>query len=213
MPDSAMPGAIAFVSKAVQSVLGEQGFHRRGHHLFRPAEDLFHGVHFQASRWGSRAEGSFTVNLVVAAPYVYGCWTGRPLPANPATALYPVQQRLGLVMPQHRDIWWNVSTDTYLPGLAEEVACVVVAYGLPFFDQYPSTMAMLEKVRRGERLPGSEPHLLMIHAILAKQHGFLAEATEQILRQLDAVPPSSFRQQIMRVAETLGLREAQGPPA
>jgi len=60
MSHSVTTSVIAAVSKASYlGALKSAGFSRRGNHMFRPFNDLFHGIHFQGSRWGSKDEGKF----------------------------------------------------------------------------------------------------------------------------------------------------------
>ena len=36
------------------------------------------------SRWGGAVECSFTINVIVTSAFLYGTWTGKPLPKNKA---------------------------------------------------------------------------------------------------------------------------------
>ena len=161
--------AIAAISPAVYANgLRPAGFRRQGNHLRRSSADLFHGLHFQASKWSTRLEGKFTINLVVTAPFLYQGWIGKPLPANPATALFPVQQRIGFLLPDSRDHWWTVTSGDPIAELAEEVTHALVRYALPFFDEFGSSSALLDRLRHGRGLPDLPRRIWLVHAMLAQ---------------------------------------------
>jgi hypothetical protein len=208
MSESITRTAIRVVSKAAfNNVLKKEGFRRQANHMHRQSGGLFHGVHFQASQWGSAVEGSFTVNLIVTFPGVYAYWTGTAFPANPATASFPVQQRIGLIMPGRLDRWWTVAEGVDLGVLSEEVALVLSKYGVPFFDRFPSCSALLETIRRGEEIPGvTEPQMPLIYAMLAQDQGFSNEAQNQIRMALRNVRSSGFRETIQLISKRLGLQ-------
>src|SRR5678816_2724353 len=99
MSKSITQEAIKAASRETAKRLAAAGFKRKGFHLHRKAGELFHAIQFQASRWGSTAEGKFTVNLIVTSPDLYEAWIG-PFPLNPASALFPIQMRIGSLMPE-----------------------------------------------------------------------------------------------------------------
>src|SRR5436309_2699849 len=113
MPKSITRTAIAAASKATFTPgLKSLGFRRQANQLWRSSNGLVHGVQFQGSQWGTAREGSFAVNLIVTSAWLWKCWTGCPLPSNPATAGAPIQQRLGMLIHGGRDYWWEVSEAT-----------------------------------------------------------------------------------------------------
>ena len=80
--------AIRLISAGgVASFLAPMGFKRQGVHFWREANGLTQAVHFQASRWGTKTDGSFTINLGVSSPLLYSTFTGKEPPKNPATTL------------------------------------------------------------------------------------------------------------------------------
>lgn len=207
MSQSATQAAIAQASRVAHSLLKADGFTRRGNHLFRDLGGTIQAFNFQSSRWGSRDSGSFTVNLVVTSEWLYTCWIGRCLPANPATALFPIQMRIGSLMPEQRDWWWEVSETTNLENLATEVANVLVNVGLPFLERFGTPEAMLQTVRESRGLPGLTPPMVtLVHAILAAQIGCANEAREQLAKaDLDAAN-SPFAATVRSIRERLQLR-------
>jgi hypothetical protein len=198
---------MAAAAKAVSDRgLKAAGFRRQGLHLHRLYQGLIHGIHFQSSQWGTATSGSFTVNLGVTSPWLYTSWTSRPMPSNPATALYPVCQRIGALMPSRCDQWWKVDANTDLPAVGGEVADAVMAYGLPFLDMFASSDVLLSGLRETGALPGLIPSQApLVHAMLAVEKGLLSEAREQIQRAFGGAGSSPFRGTVEIIAKRLGL--------
>lgn len=199
--------AVAAASKfAYANGLKAAGFKRTGSHLYRPSADLFHGIHFQASRWGSADEGAFTINLVITSEALYRTWTGKELPRNPASALFPVQKRIGHLMPAKRDLWWEVTPTTDIDVIKHEVSDAIDAYALPFFAEYLDGTSMLQRLRQNESLPGVyRGQAPLVHAILAQGLGLREEAKVQLRRASIDAGKSSFQSTVSTVAQRLGF--------
>ena len=147
--------------------------------------------------------GEFTVNLLVTSEYLYLCWAERT-PVNPATMFFPIQQRIGLLMPQREDRWWPV--DGEIDDLCREVSHALVQYGLPFFNAFPSADALLALLRNGTKPPGAfMTDACLVHALLAKEKGLDDEAFAQLRRALEKAGASSFRETVLKIAERLQL--------
>lgn len=206
MSDSITTKVMKSVSNNCRIDLTPFGFVRHAPHLFRQSDDLFHCIHFQASRWGSRDAGSFTVYLAVTSPSIYRHWSGRSFPANPATALWPIHQRLSLLFPEGKDCWWDVSATTDVTTLAAEISQHLQTYGLPFFDRFLSTSAILESLQREAALPGMPaPQIPLLRAMLFTDMDRRDEATACIAEALSKNRIPGFRGAILTVARRLNL--------
>lgn len=207
MSHSVTTPAIAAISKASYlSALKSEGFARRGNHMFRQSHDLFHGIHFQGSQWGSRDEGKFTINLVVTSGALYQFWTGKPLPSNPASALFPIQRRIGGLMPQHQDHWWSVDNSTDIEALGHEVTQAITSFALPFFTEYPESSALLYRLRQGAGLPGiTTAQCPLLHAMLAQIVGLPDEAAAQIHKAFDDAGSSPFKGTVTLIGQRIGV--------
>jgi hypothetical protein len=192
--------------EAAESGLRAAGFRRQGNHLNRLNGELVHGIHFQASQWGTARDGSFTVNLVVTSEFLYRAWTGEPLPANPATALFPIAQRIGLLMPGRSDYWWRVSAEIDVDSVAAHVATMVVEHALPFFAAFADHDAILACLRNGRAPNGLlQGQIPLVHAMLAARAGCLAEAKERLESAVALAGASAFRKTVILVGSRLGL--------
>jgi uncharacterized protein DUF4304 len=120
-----------------------------------PDPDHYLLVSFQRSRSNTAVAVRFTVNLTVMSRKAWEQrwqpWWGKPS----ATAQGPLgtYMRLGELMPQHDDVWWELASGTDTAALAAEVVQAVVQFGLPGLVQVRSAGW------RGDddRWPGVEP--------------------------------------------------------
>lgn len=127
---------IAEISRGVcTSLLIPAGFLRAAPHFWRENEGINHAINFQASAWGSQQSGSFTINLGVSTRALYEGFTGSTFPTNHGTALWPVSVRIGMLMPDHMDRWWEVMVSSDIKRISEEVVIALREYALPFFDR------------------------------------------------------------------------------
>jgi Domain of unknown function (DUF4304) len=206
MSTSVTTAAIKSVSETCIVSLKPHGFRRKSPHLYSETNDVFHCVHFQSSQWGSRESGRFTVNLAVTSPAIYRRWTGRRFPSNPATALWPIQQRIGTACGEARDLWWDVSADSDVSGIAADVCQRLVRCALPFFTRYPSTAAILADVQSGVAPPSiTMPQLPLLHAILLADAGHHSEAAECIERAIAQHKGTPFCETIVMIARRLNV--------
>ena len=167
MPRSVTHEAIRGASKEAAATLHGQ-FQREGPHLYRQSSDLFHGIHFQASQWGYRDAGRFTINLIITARYLFEPWLGVPFPANPATAAFPIQVRIGLLMPIGNDYWWEVDRSTDLAATAAHASSAIVQYAVPLFDAWASARDLVDHLHSTNLPRGfTEEQAAMVRAMAA----------------------------------------------
>lgn len=196
------------IAKSLHDALRAQGFKRREQKLYRPLGDVTHRINFQVSRWGTSDAGSFTVNLVIASGYCYEIWTGKPPSANPASAAYPVSQRIGLLLPDRKDKLWDVDASTDIQKLSKEVETLVVEVGIPFLDGIPDLESLLVRLRGEESVPYlTVPQARVVHAMLAARLGYRDEASLQLVEALRLAGPL-FKPTVLLIAERLGLTVA-----
>jgi hypothetical protein len=202
VPQSLTSVVIAASSKATQTLLAAEGFRRKSVHLLRASSDVLHCVHFQSSKWGTAQDGQFTVNFVVTWPSIYEAWTGKPLPANAATAAYPIQNRIGSCLPERTDVWWTVNDQTDAEAVAQKVASTVAETAPSFFARFSTTAMVLACLREHGGLPGlTQAQACLVHAFLAKSFGCESEAEQTLAVALANAGSSPFKSTIRSFAQ------------
>ncbi|MBW8310960.1 MAG: DUF4304 domain-containing protein [Rhizobium sp.] len=193
-------------SGPVGDLLKPFGFKRLAPHYWRDSDGLFHVVNFQASQWGTRDEGRFTINLAVSQPDLYYAFTGKAFPSNPASALWPINVRIGHLVPDQRDLWWKVSASSDLRSIGAEVAVVLREYGLPFFQQYASAASLSAALLGTEPIssvyPAQRP---LIAAALCARLNRPDDASKLLNAALQSHAGKPFEQTIRALANRLGI--------
>ncbi len=181
------------------------GFNRRGNHLFRPSNDLFHVVNFQASQWGSKDAGQFTINVAITSRVLFEFWAGKAFPSNPGSALFPITRRIGGLMPQRLDHWWPVDGTSDIGALEHDVTQTIISHALPFFSAYAESSVLLTRLREGLGLPGcTSAQCTLLHAMLAQIAGLSDEAAVQISKALVDAGSSPFKATVMLIGQRIG---------
>jgi hypothetical protein len=127
--------AISAISAgACRATLSPLGFRRSAPHYWRFVDGLSQCVNFQASAWGSREAGRFTIDLGISSPALFEAFVGRRFPKEPAAARWPVNARIGIVTPAQRDLWWDVDETTDLAVLGDHVADTLQNFAVPWFQ-------------------------------------------------------------------------------
>ena len=133
----------ARVLDAMSSVLKPAGFNKRGSVFQRPTANVVHLVSLQSSASSTALRCRVTVNLAVWVPRLYPT-------RKPDVWDSPWQQRLGLVMPEPRDRWWQVESDPTAEAAGVEIRTALTCFALPALDALASESALLDLWRSGK---------------------------------------------------------------
>ena len=135
----------ATILKGLQQVLTGYGFGKRGSAFLKEVGDVAHLVSLQAGQSSSASTLRVTVNLAVSVPSlgskIDDVWSAQ------------WRQRLGNLMPDPQDRWWNVSSPQEAEVVTQEISRCLTQYGLPVQERLSSTSALLQLWESG-RSPG-----------------------------------------------------------
>src|ERR1700694_2550010 len=122
----ATSGLKATVFDAIGRSLTPLGFRRRGTTFRRELAQVVQLVQVQTSQSSSSAVTKLTVNLAVLAPSLSNDRFVRP-----AVEAAHWRQRIGHLMPGHRDLWWSISDKPQAMLAASEIADRLARDGVP----------------------------------------------------------------------------------
>ena len=138
------------VERGLGPTLKNAGFHRQGADFSRRYGEALHVVNFQLSKWNNKELGKFTLNIGVHFSSVAALLYGKdPMPANPKEAWCLLRARVGLLMPEQKDHWWSITSETNADTVAEELMTVCSSYALPWLQQFENLAEMSWKPRPG----------------------------------------------------------------
>jgi len=193
-------------SGPVAALLIPLGFKRQAPHFWRETDGLFHSVNFQASQWGTSEAGQFTLNLGVSSPSLYSIFTGRSFPKNPGTVLWPINNRIGGLMPSRCDLWWQVTEVSDANKLGPEVADALREYAIPFFESIRTEEQFNELLLGGRPVPGlTAAQRPLVGATIAVQLGQLDVARRLLRTALNDHRGKPFESTVRNTARELRL--------
>jgi hypothetical protein len=200
-------------SKAIDSViqnhvkpfLKAEGFRKSARSFHRAKGEVIQVVNFQASMWNTPEGARFTINLNIVLPAFHEKWTGKPVPKNPSSAAAVCAYRIGLLMPEGKDHWWEVTPDSDTVSISREVADAIKEIGLPFLDKASELEYLLIKLQAEAHFPGIVMNKSLAAAILLSCMNRYEEARETIGALRERNTHAGFGETIERVAARLGL--------
>jgi hypothetical protein len=197
----------AIIAAGPAPILKAAGFRKAGRGFYRTTSGLWQVVHFQASQWNSPLAAQFTVNLNIVQPFFHEVWSGRPFPANPASAVPILSQRIGMLMPGGLDHWWEVTASTEVNLAGTEIAEAIADLGLPFLTDCADVEKLLQEFedKQGARI---RPRQSLYRAILLASRGDKGAAFQAIKEAAAANKVPVFAETISLIALRLGVSEA-----
>jgi Domain of unknown function (DUF4304) len=133
---------------ALQALLKPLGYRKSSNLFSLSKSDLVYLVELQGSRHSTAAESIFTVNLGIFAPcLVYA--DVRDI-TKPSVSGAHWRERLGILSPEGRDLWWSVSDSVQAAAVAQEVSARVEHYALPIFGSIRSLSELVALWQAGK---------------------------------------------------------------
>ena len=127
---------------AVTDLLRDAGFRKKGTLFTRDCGDVTHLITVQSSVGGTAEAVRMTVNL--------GVWVTALAPdEKPDIWSAHWQVRLGFLMPEKRDLWWEAASDDEAGAVAERIAGAIREFGLPALSRLAERRALLDLWKTG----------------------------------------------------------------
>jgi hypothetical protein len=136
----------AAILDAMAEVLRPLGFRKKGSHFTRESGGVVHLVSLQSSATSSADAVRVTVNLGVWVSALEG-------DAKPDIWAAHWRERLGFVMEERRDVWWDAASDNQAKSAAAAIADSIRRFALPVLETLASPGALLSLWKSG-RSPG-----------------------------------------------------------
>jgi hypothetical protein len=168
--------------------LKEEGYKKKGRNFLIVSKEVIRVVNVQASQWNVGNSGRFTLNLGIHLPRI-AKFTGNEINGQfPKEYECTVRKRIGRLMPQGKDHWWEIGEDTDALSLSLEVADVWKKLGSAWINQPWDRFDFLEKnlAKEGNDQAAIAAHLLQKNMKGAKEVLKKAVAEYRQLRQENA---------------------------
>ena len=135
-----MSHSSALIDQAVGAELALRlrslGFRKTARNFRRATPASLQIVNVQGSAWNFPESARFTVNLGVWLPAAAEALGEAPLDRAPPEYQCHVRSRIGMLSPDGRDLWWEITETDQIPAVAKDLAAAVVHIGMPWLDQF-----------------------------------------------------------------------------
>jgi hypothetical protein len=127
-----------------QPLLKSLGFRKAGRHFFRTFADATCHINFQSSQWNTPDRSRFTVNVWTYLPAI-ALANGDVVIEDPAKRRFGhCGIRLGFLLPESSDRWWEISSSTDVPQTADEVRSAIEHYAIPYLQKAATLQGVAE---------------------------------------------------------------------
>jgi hypothetical protein len=122
----------------LRPIFKSHGYRSKGLTFYRQAEDNFAVVQLQKSVHSTSSVVEFTVNLAVFSARVQRSvskylWMPE-INGVPSESACHLRQRIGLLTPEKRDLWWSIPEGGVPFKLAATIASLLEKYAFPFLE-------------------------------------------------------------------------------
>ena len=129
----------------VANALEPHGFKAKGSSFYRDSKDLISIINIQKSDKSSEFRLVITVNLGI---YIKSIADNPNMPPDIWSCQW--QERIGFLLPEKRDVWWEINSFADASNVAETLKRAIIDHGLPEIESKASVAKMLEYWRSGE---------------------------------------------------------------
>jgi hypothetical protein len=136
----------SIVTEGLTPCLKPLGFKKKGRDFYRVDEEPIAVINVQSSKWNSGADGQFTLNLgryFPALAKLEGNAASKEIPKEYDCSL---RARIGMLLPDNKDLWWDVSASTDSALLAKNVQNLTKTYALPWLDRVASINSLQNEI-------------------------------------------------------------------
>jgi uncharacterized protein DUF4304 len=134
----------AAIVRGPAGLLKAEGFRKKGRLFYRHSSEVTTHVWFQASRWNNPGRASFTVNLSTYLPAIAEAKGEDPI-LEPTKVRPPhAGLRIGHLMPEQTDYWWNITSPREVESVAQQVTVALREYGLPYLARVETLEGVAE---------------------------------------------------------------------
>lgn len=123
-------------------------FRRRRASFCREHPDILHLIGFQRSQNSTRDRLIFSINIGVFSKLLAEKVGGPESPSSTWDCHW--ESRLGFLMPEETDRWWECSTDHDAEASAGEVIAAIADYALPLLEAIKSNDDMRRALESGQ---------------------------------------------------------------
>lgn len=122
------------VRSVLHPTLKREGFRKSARTFRRVIANCTQIVNIQGSWTNYADQGQFTINLGVYFPEAARLDGTFPVKEHPLESDCLIRERIGFLMPAHRDYWWMLDVTTDVDWVAQDITDNWIIYGKPWLE-------------------------------------------------------------------------------
>lgn len=156
--------------KSIAPILSEFGFSRKKHLFYSKPNGNWKIIHFQKSLSSTADVVIFTIELGIASAKLFEFF-GRKISGPPKIEDCHWRQRIGFLLPDHKDYWWTIKSWEEASGLIDPLTETLVTLAIPELNALQSDLALRDHWASGNSGGLTEVQRLITLSTLVKAYG------------------------------------------
>ena len=191
------------INSSIAPILKENAYKKSKRNFCKEEELFYRVVTTQASVWGSKGAGRFTLNLNIAFPPFHELWTNKEFPKSIFSAAFIVQQRIGRLTPNNKDLWWDVANDEEEELATKELKEVFIEFGLPFIEKFDLDIFQKNLNKKSISELGTMYNHDVIRASVLNSQGKIIDAKEVLDEAMLKTQNAGFKETLKTIKHRL----------
>ena len=190
---------ISVISKAIKDL----GYKKSGNNFFYNQGENIGMINFQKSKSNSSEIVLFTINLGVYSSSLK-IFDQPGINSKPSISDCHWRQRIGFLLPEEKDYWWQIDTTVSLDHLIAEVSDVLISIAIPEIKKHIADESLQEYWMNGisSGLTEQQMYLYLIVLLKAGNSSSLCKKVEE-LKALSKGKP--FEQNVKECLSDIGI--------
>lgn len=187
----------------INNVIKPLGFKKNGNTFFYNQDNNIGLINFQKSKNSSSISILFTISIGVYSSALQ-IFDSPDVGSKPTISDCHWSKRMGFLLPENKDHWWQINDATSLPDLINEVIDLLTSLAIPEILRNISDTSLEENWLKGLSSGLSEPQMyLYLIALLKQKNSNILHIKVDELKALSRGKP--FQQNVNESLKELGI--------
>jgi hypothetical protein len=189
----------------INNVIKPLGFKKNGNTFFYHQDNNIGLINFQKSKNSSSESILFTISVGVYSNSLH-VFDSPEIGSKPAVSDCHWRERIGFLLPEKKDHWWQINSVTLLSDLTKEVINLLTSKAIPEIKKYISDESLQEYWMEGvsSGLSKQQMYLYLIALLKLTNDGALQSKINE-LKAFSLGKP--FQQNVNESLMKLGINE------
>ena len=152
----------------INNAIKPLGFKKKGDTFFYTQENNLGLINFQKSNKSSSESITFTINAGVYSNSLH-ILDSPGMESKPSLSDCHWLTRVGFLLPENKDFWWYINSNTVLSDLKDEIIYLLTSVVIPEIKKHISDDSLLEDWMKGISSGLTEPQMYLYLIGMLKQ--------------------------------------------